>query len=342
VDLHEGLEINDRLRLLRPLAQGGMAQLWVAEHRTLGVEVVVKVLTPEASREATAKWRFMREARVTARIRCPHVAHVLDYDEGTLTEENDAFLVMELLVGEDLGARIEREFWVSLVEARTIVDHVANALTTAHGLGVVHRDVKPENIFLVDGATGMTAKLVDFGIAKDAAEQMLELTLADAVMGTPHYMSPEQMVGARDVDSRCDVWSLAVVAYACLTGSTPFNGSTFGAVCVATHRGIFSPPSHERPGLSAAVDAFFARAFSLAIDARYPTARALCDAFLQATAANTLVEAKRGGPQTRARKAPSPSAEASVPAAGTQLVLDDLDDLPRRHEPSEDNAAQVK
>ena len=234
-----------------------MAQLWVAEHRTLGVEVVVKVLTPQASREATAKWRFMREARVTARMRSPHVAHVLDYDEGTLSEENDAFLVMELLVGEDLAARMDREFWVTLGEARTIVEHVTEALVAAHGLGVIHRDVKPENMFLVDGPGGMSAKLVDFGIAKDAAEEMLELTLADAVMGTPHYMSPEQMVSARDVDSRCDVWSLAVVAYACLTGTTPFDGSSFGAVCVATYRGVFSPPSRERPGLSAAVDAFF-------------------------------------------------------------------------------------
>ena len=329
MDLHEGLEISGRLRLLRPLAQGGMAQLWVAEHRTLGVEVVVKVLTPQASREATAKWRFMREARVTARIRSPHVAHVLDYDEGTLSEENDAFLVMELLAGEDLASRMDREFWVSLALARTIVEHVAAALEVAHGLGVIHRDVKPENIFLVDGPSGVTAKLVDFGIAKDAAEEMLELTLADAVMGTPHYMSPEQMISARDVDSRCDVWSLAVVAYACLTGTTPFDGSTFGAVCVATHRGVFSRPSRERPGLSASVDAFFTRALSIGIAARYPTARALCDAFLQATAADALVEARRGGPRTRMRKAPVPSAGAAVPAASTHLVLDDLDDLPR-------------
>jgi len=299
VDLHEGLEINERLRLLRPLAQGGMAQLWVAEHRTLGVEVVVKVLTPEASREATAKWRFMREARVTARIRSPHVAHVLDYDEGTLSEENDAYLVMELLQGEDLASRLDREFWVPLVEARTIVEHVAEALTVAHGLGVVHRDVKPENVFLVEGPGGITAKLIDFGIAKDAAEEMLELTLANAVMGTPHYMSPEQMVGARDVDLRCDVWSLAVVAYACLTGTTPFGGASFGAVCVSAHRGVFLPPSRERAGLSASVDAFFATAFSPGIDARYPSARALCDAFLQATAANALVESRRGGPRVR-------------------------------------------
>ncbi len=330
MELREGLEINERLRLVRPLAQGGMAQLWVAVHRTLGVEVVVKVLTPEASREATAKWRFMREARVTARIRCPHVAHVLDYDEGTLTEENDAFLVMELLQGEDLGARIDREFWVPLAEARTIVDHVAQALVAAHALGITHRDVKPENIFLVDGPS-LNVKLVDFGIAKDEGEKMLELTLADAVMGTPHYMSPEQMVGARDVDSRCDVWSLAVVAYACLTGSTPFDGSTFGAVCVATHRGVFSPPSRERAGLSPAVDAFFSRALSPSIDARYPTASALCEAFLQATARDALVEAQRGGPRTRVRNAPAPSAPppAQEASGSTHLVLDDLDELPR-------------
>lgn len=243
MDLREGLELNEHLRLLRPLTRGGMAQLWVAEHRTLGVEVVVKVLTPNAAKETTAKLRFMREARVTAKVRGPHVAHVLDYDEGTLSEEDDAFLVMELLEGEDLSVRILRNGCLSVRETLMVVEHVASALDTAHGLGVIHRDVKPENVFLVAGQDGILAKLVDFGIAKDAAEEMLELTRADAVMGTPHYMSPEQMVSARDVDSRCDVWSLAVVAYVCLTGKTPFDGASFGAVCVATHRGVFAPPA---------------------------------------------------------------------------------------------------
>jgi eukaryotic-like serine/threonine-protein kinase len=285
VELHEGLEISERLRLVRPLAQGGMAHLWVAEHRTLGVQVVVKVLAANVAKGPTARRRFMREARVTAKVSSPHVVRVLDCDTGTVADENFAFLVMELLEGEDLAALISRKGRLSVAETLTIVEHVSLALEKAHGVGVIHRDVKPENVFIVEAPEGMVAKLVDFGIAKDASESMVELTHADAVMGTPLYMSPEYVVSVRDVDSRCDVWSLAVVAYSCLTGKTPFNGETFGAICIAIHLGRFDPPSRERPELSALVDAFFAKALCPTIALRYQSAHSLYEALREATAA---------------------------------------------------------
>jgi eukaryotic-like serine/threonine-protein kinase len=318
VDLHEGLEINERVRLVRPLAQGGMADLWVADHRTLGVEVVVKILAPETAKEATAKRRLIREARVTAKVRCPHVVRV--FDHGLVSADDDPFLVLELLRGEDLSARIERMGRLSVNETRTIVEHVSLALEEAHGVGIIHRDVKPANVFLAQAPEGMVAKLVDFGIAKDASEPMVDLTRSDAVMGTPPFMSPEQVVNARDVDSRCDLWSLAAVAYSCLTGKLPFEGDSFSAICIAIHLGHFAPPSTRRPELAASVDAFFAKALCPSIEHRYQSARTFSDAFREATWSDESPDANDAPESTSL-------SEESMYTATTLLVLDDLGDV---------------
>ena len=323
MDLHEGLELNERIRIVRPLAQGGMADLWIADYRTLGIEVVVKVLTSRAPRGPMARRRFMREARVTARVICPHVVRVFDCDDGTSSADGDPFLVMELLHGEDLSARIARTGRLSIRETAIAVEHVSLALQATHDLGIVHRDVKPENVFVVDGPEGVLMKLVDFGVAKDAAEEVLDITRADAMMGTPAYMSPEQVVSARDVDSRCDVWALAVLAYSCLTGKTPFDGPTFGAICVAIHAGRFDCATRARPELPASVDGFFEKAFRPAIAQRYQSARALHEAFRQATWDDQSADLMDGATWV-------PPGEDSRSAAGTLLVLDDLDEtLPR-------------
>jgi serine/threonine-protein kinase len=326
VELHKGLELNERLRLLRPLSTGGMAHLWVAEHRTLGLEVVVKTLSPGVAADATARQRLRREARVTARVGGPHVVHVLDCDEGATSGDSEPFLAMELLRGEDLASRIARGTRLSIGETTIVVEHIASALEAAHGSGVVHRDVKPGNVFLVETPQGFVAKLIDFGIAKDGLAPSLELTLHGAVMGTPAFMSPEQLVGARDVDSRCDVWSLAIVAYACLTGALPFDGETFGSICVAVHEGRFDAASHLRPELSTAVDTFFARALRPAIGLRYQTPRELADAFREAAWADANLDVAVDVVW---------SGDDETCSAPTLLVLDDLDDLPVRRPATE-------
>jgi serine/threonine-protein kinase len=270
-----------------------MATLWLADHRTLGIQVVVKVLTPGSPREATAMRRLSREARLMARVAGPHVVRVLDCEEGTPGDEGDGFLVMELLQGEDLGGCLARRQHLSLAETRTVVEHVSRALQVAHDVGVIHRDVKPENVFLAKTARGIVCKLVDFGVAKDATEGSLELTCANTLVGTASYMSPEQVVSSRDVDSRCDVWSLAVLAYACLTGREPFEGASLGALCVAIHAGRFDPPSRARPELSQAVDAFFAKAMGPDIGLRHQSAEALCEAFRMAVSSCAPGQAPR-------------------------------------------------
>jgi serine/threonine-protein kinase len=283
VEPREGLVLGGHLRLLRPLAQGGMASLWVAIHLGLGIEVVVKIPGPKADADTTGRQRFRREARLTGRVSSLHVVRILDVEACAAAEEDSPFLVMELLRGEDLSTRLTRRERLSLGETAMIVEHVALALEKAHAMGIVHRDVKPSNVFLVDGPGGVVAKLVDFGIAKDATECNVELTHAGSLMGTPPYMSPEQVIGALDVDWRCDLWSLAVVAYSCLTGRLPFDGDTFGAVCVAIHTGRFDLPSLVRPEVPARVDAFFRRALCRTLELRYRGARELSDAFRAAT-----------------------------------------------------------
>jgi len=322
VNLYEGLELNDRLRLVRPLAEGGMANLWVAWHGVLGMEVAVKILDSKAAKEVTAKQRLLREARLTDRVAGPHVVRILDRQESR-AEDGSPFLVMELLEGEDLATRIARRGRLSIDETCTVVQHMSLALESAHRIGVIHRDVKPANVFLVETKEGTIAKLVDFGIAKDASEPTAGLTRADALMGTPPFMSPEQVTGARDVDLRCDVWSLAVVAYSCLTGKNPFDGATFGAICVAIHLGRFDPPSFERPELPAALDAFFAKALSTSIELRYQSARALCAAFREATWSDAGVETEDGSSSV----SDAARADEAFSSARTLLVLDDIGEV---------------
>jgi len=322
MDLHEGLELGESLRLLRPLAHGGMASLWVAEHRTLGVDVVVKILGPAADADCSGRERFEREARVTAKLSSLHVVRILDSPASASAACATPFLVMELLQGEDLTMRISREGRLPLGETITIVEHVALALEKAHGVGIVHRDVKPANVFLVDGPGGTVAKLVDFGIAKDAADPHVDLTRAGSLMGTPPFMSPEQVVGEQDVDWRCDLWSLAVLAYSCLTGKLPFDGATFGAICVAIHLGRFEPPSVTRLEVSPRVDAFFTRALCRVLERRYRGARELSEAFRTAMWSDANLEGQDGATGAF----PGATDEDARDWATTQLELDGLDE----------------
>lgn len=198
-----------------------MGEVWEAEHVELGRRVAVKLLHPRVAEVLVARARFLREARVAAGIRHPHVVQVLDLGE---LEDGLPFMVMELLDGEDLEAQLERGWRFDLEEALGWLEPVASALDALHARGILHRDVKPSNVFLARDAAGQTVKLVDFGIVyvADAAEK---LTRADIVVGTPHYLPPEACEGA-SYDVRGDVYSLACVAYEMLTGCVPIDDDT--------------------------------------------------------------------------------------------------------------------
>ncbi|MHB8341964.1 MAG: protein kinase domain-containing protein, partial [Mycobacteriales bacterium] len=209
---------------------GGMGEVWQATDELLDRSVAVKLLKPEYADDPGFRSRFRAEARLAAGLSHPGVAGVFDYGEDTETTPAAAFLVMELVAGEPLSARLARDGRLPVVEALDVVAQAALALDAAHAAGIVHRDVKPGNLLLrPDGVV----KVTDFGIARAAGTSTL--TDVGVVMGTAHYLSPEQSSGARATPAS-DVYALGVVAYECLAGYRPFEGDTPVAVAVAHQR----------------------------------------------------------------------------------------------------------
>jgi len=245
----------DRYRLERRLGEGGMAIVYAAEDVRHRRKVAVKVLRPELCASLGAE-RFLREIEIVAGLRHPHILPL--YDSG----EADGFLfyVMPLVEGETLRARIERERQLPIDDALRFGREVADALAYAHARGVVHRDIKPDNI-LIEGDHAVVA---DFGIAKAvaAAGHQTTLTRSGTAVGTPAYMSPEQAAGDADIDGRSDLYSLACVVYESLAGQPPFTGVTTESI-VRQH--MVSPPppvTQFRPAVPAAVSDALMRALA--------------------------------------------------------------------------------
>ncbi len=212
--------IAGKYRVDRVLGAGGMGTVFAATHVVLGQRVAIKRMHPERVGRHNAGPRFFREARAAARLRSQHAARVIDV--GVL-EDGAPFIVMEHLDGEDLAALIARRGALPAAEAVEYVLQAAEAIAEAHAAGIVHRDLKPENLFLTrDPAGSPCIKVLDFGISKLLGDE-LALTRAAVAVGTPLYMSPEQMVSSRDVDSRTDLWSLGVVLYELVTATRPFE-----------------------------------------------------------------------------------------------------------------------
>ncbi len=301
-----GSILKENLVLGRELGRGAMGVVWLAHNRTLDSRVAVKVLSARGLGSDEARARFAREARAVARIDSPHVVRVFDY--GT-TDDGDPFFVMELLRGRDLKSHLEEHGPLEPDDAVTVVRQLCAALGRAHELSVVHRDIKPANVFLSEGSEDLFVKVVDFGIARLVTDGGLDLTATTALLGTPYYMSPEQFVDPRGIDARADLWSVAVVAYACLTGCLPFQGDTVGALSLTVHRGEFTPATEHRSSLPPAVDAWFRRALDPEPSKRFQTARELADAF---TAALRGERPRSGG------LASEPSIEPPPPRAASE------------------------
>ena len=258
-----------------------MGRVWVAEHLTLDTNVVVKFMATDVAATADGAARFAREASVAAAVKSPHVVQVFDHG---VTPDGDAYIVMELLEGRDLAAHIAANGPMAPRDVAALVAQVAKALGKAHQVGVVHRDIKPDNIFLCDGEGGeLFVKLLDFGIAKrDQHKVTSAATTTGAVVGTPYYMSPEQIVGDKDTDARTDIWSLGVVAFEAMTGKRPFEGSTVGAITLAIHTATRRITDHL-PNAPAALDEWFAKACARDVKERFQTPREAAQALLVAT-----------------------------------------------------------
>jgi serine/threonine protein kinase len=320
-----GTVIAERFRLERPLGEGGMGAVWAAHDVRLDIPCALKFIHPEVAGSADLRARFEREARSAAQLRSPHVVQILDHG----LWEGVPYMAMELLEGEELGARLRRRGKLSPRETSAIIGQVARALAKAHAAGLIHRDLKPENIFLARDDDREIAKVLDFGIAKsNAVEGTDGRTKTGSLIGTPHYMSPEQARGLKEIDQRADVWALGVIAYQCVTGRRPFENEALGDLLmqVITHNAPMpSTVAEVPPGF----DAWWARATAQRRGERFQTAKELHDALGVALGVSTSpVEAlghvssapapvPGGGPVQRAQPTPPGDGQSWPPPNGT-------------------------
>jgi serine/threonine-protein kinase len=303
----------DKYRLESEIGRGGMGSVWRAKRLDLDADVAVKVLHVEVSQRADLLSRFSREAKATASLSSPHVIRIIDFGVDSVSEH--AFLVMELLLGQSLRERLNRSRPLTAQLVVRVLTQVGRALNQAHSLGIVHRDLKPGNIFLVQNGDEELVKLLDFGIAKteEAPDEVL-LTQTGNVLGTPQYMSPEQLNSSRTVDHRSDLWSLAVIAYECLVGRRPFRGASVAELAMKVSLGRCEPASSLGP-VPAGFDAWFARATEVDPERRFQSANELTQS-LQLLAAEPW-PAQHAGHTRRAPSEPlvMPAAESAAAVA---------------------------
>jgi serine/threonine protein kinase len=273
MQLAENTVVAGRFRLKRLIGRGGMGSVWEASHLRLDIPCAVKFMDLAAITEAYS--RFEREAKAAAQLRSPHVVQILDHgvcDDGT------PYIAMELLDGEDLGKRLTRLGRLSPPDLVHIIGQVSRALTKAHQLGIVHRDLKPDNIFLVRDDDREIAKVLDFGIAKSVGHDLSTggSTKTGAMLGTPFYMSPEQAQGIKQVDSRSDLWALAIICFEALTGRRPFVSEALGDLLIQIIVTPLPIPSQFGP-VPTGFDTWWLRAASRDPAQRFQTAREFAD-----------------------------------------------------------------
>lgn len=277
---YPGLELGGLVRLVEKLGEGGMGSVWTAEHLALRTNVAVKFLASHMVRDPSAAARFRREATAAARIRSPHVVQIFDHG---VSDHFGPYIVMELLEGQSLATFIERRGKLDPATTADIVGQLCKALGKAHALGIVHRDIKPDNVYLIDPEREPFVKVLDFGIAKNQSDE-LNVTSTGTMMGTPHYMSPEQMLSSKHVDLRSDLWAVGILTYHCLTGGVPFDGETFGAIAIAIAHGEFKAPLAGHGVGSVALDTWFRRALARDPGGRFASAEELAIALHAAVA----------------------------------------------------------
>jgi tRNA A-37 threonylcarbamoyl transferase component Bud32 len=272
-----GQVIAGKYKVEAVLGAGGMGVVLAARHEVLGQRVAIKYLLPEVARaHKESAERFMREARASIELRSEHVARVLDVGTDT---EGAAFMVMEFLEGQDLQ-KASRAGPLAVSDVVEYVLQAAEALAEAHDLGIVHRDLKPANLFLASRRDGSPlVKVLDFGISKLAKSER-GITRTDAVMGSPGYMSPEQIRSAKHVDRRADIWGLGVVMYELLAGKPPFDGDN---VATLSAQIVLETPERLdaiRPEVPAALADVVARCLAKEPAERFSDMKALADALV--------------------------------------------------------------
>ena len=309
-----GSMIGGRFRVDRLLGQGGMAEVYGTTDLATGRPTAVKLLKRDVASEGEAVERLKREARVLQSLDHPGIVKLETF--GAL-DDSRIFIAMEWLVGETLGTRLRRVTTLEPEELTPIVTGVCGALEAAHHHGVIHRDLKPDNIFLVQSDSA-PVKVLDFGVSKVTGSD--QLTATGEVLGTPRYMAPEQLAAERDLDARTDVYALGVLLYEALAGRPPFLATVPTELIVAILHGKAAPLRAYCPNLSEALTAVVTRAMARAREARFPSAAALAAAWGDAVPAAPAVASPRAastvalGSMSRA-DLPESSLLAAGPAA---------------------------
>lgn len=325
----EGQVVGGKYRVGRLLGSGGMGTVWFGRHEKLGTPLAIKFIRPQFAERADSRRRFEIEARAAASVDSKHAVRVYDYG---LNENGLPYIVMEYLEGESLSEALIRRGPLPAREAAQIIAQASKALAKAHAASIVHRDLKPDNIFLatnVDGETGdlgFVVKLVDFGIAK-----MLDVdpsgagmgrglkgpTQEGSVIGTPNFMSPEQLTIGGTPNALTDIWSLGACAFAAFTARIPFEGEVLGDIVLKVCVEPLPVPSQFVDEVPPGLDAWFLRACHRDVAKRFQTVEEMSEQLLKVCGLGAVQVATLA--EDRVQYALKPA---------SQEVLDDLDDLP--------------
>ena len=266
--------VSGKYRIVRLIGDGGMGVVYEARHEVLGSSVALKFLHADLAKRPGLTQRFLQEARVSATIQSPHVTHVTDVDTA---QDGSPYLVMELLSGQSLQGMLDRQGKLPLDQAVDFGLQILAGLEAAHATGVVHRDMKPDNVFVTPTGGGPLLKLIDFGIAKLRASSEFSkgLTRAGVVMGTPEYMAPEQLISAHTTDHRADIYSLGVMLFEMLAGCRPADGDDAEIIVAAVQAGHVRRLPDLVPGLPQGLVALIERATLPEREQRFESAAAM-------------------------------------------------------------------
>ena len=304
--LSPGYIIADKYWIQKAIGHGGMAVVHEAQHLRLGERVAIKVMRPALMGIPGMTRRFLQEARAASKVKSDHVCQVLDID--TLPS-GLPYIVFEYLDGIDLGALRRKVRPLPISDVIRYVIETCDAIAETHRLGIVHRDLKPSNLFLANWRDGRRIiKVLDFGISKITSANARDITRAGITLGSPHYMSPEQMQPTRDVDERADIWALGAILYCLLAGRPPFTGATVEDVCTQVLLGTPRPLTSVRREVPPELDAIVRRCLRKKPEERFQTADDLACAlwpFCEPTTVTTRLARMRSASQSNGKAQPA-------------------------------------